>query len=164
MRSIFRTENHSNISGFLSIFPSILQNIAVFLLEENCWLLHLEKIFVPLGSYPLNDVMELFLVNLQFTITVSFTWSLNTRPDLHLALLKVQPDLYNIFCFLFIIYSRKDIQSSIISNHVECLINYHYWLFQILCKLTKIYLHHVIFFSQYFLKSKPEFTQWSHYI
>ena len=44
------------------IFSSVVQNIATYLLEENCWLLHLEKSFAQMGVYPLTGVMELFLV------------------------------------------------------------------------------------------------------
>ena len=49
--------------GCLLIFLSFLQNIVAFLLEGNFWLLHLEISFELLGIYPLNGVMELFLVN-----------------------------------------------------------------------------------------------------
>ena len=63
MKSIFRPDTHSKISGYLSIFHSILQNIAALLLEENCWLLHLEIGFAPFGVYPLGGVLELFLVS-----------------------------------------------------------------------------------------------------
>ena len=63
MKSIFRLDTHTKISGFLSIFYSVLQNIAALLLEENCWLLHLEIGFAPLGVYALTGVLELFLVS-----------------------------------------------------------------------------------------------------
>ena len=49
IKSIFRPDTHSKILGFLSIFHSVLQNIATLLLEKNCWLLHWEISFVPLG-------------------------------------------------------------------------------------------------------------------
>ena len=49
MNSIFRPDTHSKISGCLSIFHSVLLNIAVLLLAENCWLLRLEIGFAPLG-------------------------------------------------------------------------------------------------------------------
>ena len=49
------------------IFSNVLQNIAAFLLEENCQLLHLEISLALLG-YLLTDVLKLFLVNFHLKV------------------------------------------------------------------------------------------------
>ena len=188
--------------GCRSVFSSVFQNIAAFLLEENCWLLHLEISFAPIGVYALTGVMKLFLINLHLKVVeeqfpcyrflpccVFFNWGmfllkkvdfllhfLTRESSIFIPLtatilplvikvfrkccklpsilfwkwgalikgpfvlfwtlkavsffalflklcgfLKVQSDLCNIFGFLLIQYSKKDIQSSIISNRIECL-------------------------------------------
>ena len=61
--------------GCRSIFSSVLQNIAAFLLEENCCLLHLEISFTPVGVYALTGVMRLFLVNFHLKVVEEkFPW------------------------------------------------------------------------------------------
>ena len=63
MKSVFRPDTHSKIWGCRSVFSSVFQNIAAFLLEENYWLLHLKISFAPIGVYALTGVMKLFLIN-----------------------------------------------------------------------------------------------------
>ena len=58
----------------MSIFSNVLQNIAAFLLEENCQLLHLEISLAPLG-YLLTGVLKLFLVNFHLKVVEEkFPW------------------------------------------------------------------------------------------
>ena len=117
-------------------------NWGIFLLKKVDFLLHFltreSSIFIPLTATILPLVIKVFCKCCKLPSILFWKWGVLIKGPFVLfwtlkavsffalflklcGFFKVQSDLCNIFGFLLIQYNKKDIQSSITSNRIECL-------------------------------------------